>query len=86
VLSVTTAMIEEYKHMLSKRLANGTVNLYLRTLSPVFTFAASPRLGWIPRSPFQDVRLLPVKGRMMWLYSTGHTETRAIVTLERCVR
>jgi integrase len=64
VLSVTTAMFEEYKHMLSKRLANGTVNLYLRTLSPVFTFAASPRLGWIPRSPVQDVRLLPVKGRM----------------------
>ena len=23
---------------------------------------------------------------VMWLYSTGHTETRAIVTLERCVR
>jgi hypothetical protein len=23
---------------------------------------------------------------LMWLYSTGHTETRAIVTLERCVR
>jgi len=23
---------------------------------------------------------------MMWLYSAGHTETRVIVTLERCVR
>jgi CRISPR-associated protein Cas2 len=23
---------------------------------------------------------------MMWLYSSGHTETRATVTLERCVR
>ena len=53
MLSVTTAMIEEYKHMLSKRLANGTVNLYRRTLSLVFPFAASARLGWIPRSPFR---------------------------------
>jgi hypothetical protein len=26
--------------------------------------------------------LVPVK----WLYSSGHTEPRAIVTLERCVR
>ena len=23
---------------------------------------------------------------LMWLYSSGHTETRALVTLERCVR
>ena len=27
-----------------------------------------------------------VGGDMKWLYSSGHTETRAIVTLERCVR
>jgi insertion element IS1 protein InsB len=24
--------------------------------------------------------------KMMWLYSTGHTETRTLVPLERCVR
>jgi hypothetical protein len=29
---------------------------------------------------------LPVLEAVMWLYSTGHTETRAIVNRARCVR
>jgi integrase len=66
VQNVTTALLEDYKHILSRQkgFTNGTTNLYLNTLSPAFTWAASPRLGWIARSPFTALRRLPTKGRL----------------------
>jgi len=66
VQNVTTALLEDYKHVLSRQkgYTNGTVNLYLNSLSPCFSWAVSPRLGWITRSPFTDLRRLPTKGRL----------------------
>jgi integrase len=66
VQNVTTALLEDYKRILSrqKHFTNGTVNVYLNSLSPVFVWAASPRLNWISRNPFNGVRRLPEKGRL----------------------
>ncbi len=59
VNNVTVAMIEDFKYLLlNKPLAPGTVNHYLNVLSPVFTWAASPSLGWINRSPFNHIKRL----------------------------
>ena len=56
--NVTTPLLEDYKHLLmtQKNYAPGTVNLFLNCLSPCFTYAASPRLGWIASNPFQYIK------------------------------
>ncbi len=59
--NVTTALLEDYKHLLitQKKYVPGTVNLFLNILSPCFTYAMSPRLGWISSNPFQYIKRLP---------------------------
>src|SRR5262249_34660978 len=36
--------------------------------------------------PTREMRVPPLQRSLMWLYSAGHTETRAIMHLKRCVR
>jgi integrase len=64
IQNVTTVLIEEYKHVLIKKHTVNTVNLYLDVLSPVFSWAASPRLGWLQANPFKDVKRLKEKPRL----------------------
>jgi len=66
VKNVTPVLIEEYKHVLlnKKGFTPGTVNLYLNTLSPVFTWAASPSLNWLQLNPFVHVPRLKDQPRL----------------------
>ena len=63
--NVTTPLLEDYKHLLmtQKHYAPGTVNRFLNILSPCFTYAASPRLGWIASNPFQHIKRLKEEPR-----------------------
>ncbi len=65
IKNVTTPLLEEYKDLLStqKKFANGTTNLYLNTLSPCFSWASSPRLGWLSSNPFQHIKRLKEEPR-----------------------
>jgi integrase len=65
VKHITTALLEDYKATLMRKgYSPGHMNLYLNTLSPCFTLAASPRLGWLSSNPFQHVKRLPEQHRI----------------------
>ena len=63
--NVKAPILEDYKHLLLRKpLAPGTVNRYLNVLSPVFSYAASPRLAWITSNPFNHVPRLKETARL----------------------
>src|SRR5262245_18432456 len=72
----------------------GTPSMQWAKSAKCFWPHGSLRMYDVRRVPPFAVRLYTVAGAMLlrrratvsWLYSSGHTEPRAIVTLERCVR
>jgi hypothetical protein len=51
----------------------------------VWSFPFTPQAG--EQTPLAvQAYLRTMRDELKWLYSSGHTEPRAIVTLERCVR
>jgi integrase len=64
--NLTVTHLEDYKYLLmnQKHYAPATVNLFLNMLSQCFTYAASPRLGWMASNPFQYIKRFPLTKRM----------------------
>jgi integrase len=79
--NLTVARLEPYKYFLlnQKHYAPGTVNFFLNTISSCFSYAASPRLGWIASNPFQHIKRLPEPKRMPML-----THDELVVLLWHC--
>jgi integrase len=77
VKHVTPPLLKDYKYLLmtQKQYAPGTVNLFLNVLSPLFTYAVSPRLGWMPSNPFHYIKRLPDRKR------TPHVTDEELQTL-----
>jgi integrase len=62
---VTPALLEDYKYTLLRRpLKPSTVNFYLNCLSPVFSYAASDSLKWIPSNPVPKVKRFRLEDRV----------------------
>src|SRR5438132_5029420 len=65
VKHVTPEMLEDFKYVLlrDKRYSPSRVNLYLASLSSVFTYGASRRVKWLDHSPFIHVKRLKEEPR-----------------------